>query len=417
MRSFAVLPKRPLIFVESNTTGTGMQALRLAARLGTTPVLLTNKPERYKGLADIRCEVVRCDTNDDTTLTKAIDEYSEIAGIATTSEFYLVPVAGQAARRGLAGNPPEAMAICRDKSRTRLVLREAGVPQPSFAVVVPGGDVADAVAAVGLPCVVKPADDSSSTNVRLCRSVAEATAHAATVLAIAANVRGQATARTVLVEQYLSGPELSVEMFSVAGRTTCVGVTAKSVTAGGPHFVEYQHIFPADLAPPARQDAVDTVTRALEATGFAYGASHVEVKQVPAGWAIVEINARLAGGMIPELVRLATGVELLEQQLRAFAGLPVQLEPVRERYAGVRFLLAAEAGRLVAVNGVASARAVPQVESVTITVSVGAAVQPARDAYDRLGYAIATGDSADDVRATLATACGRIELIVEGNTG
>jgi cysteine synthase A len=413
--SWARIPKRPLIFVESNTTGTGMQALRLAARLGTTPVLLTNRPERYAGLADIRCEVVRCDTNDNAVLTKAIDEFRAIAGVATTSEFYLVPVAEQAARLGVAGNPPAAMAVCRDKSRTRLVLREAGVPQPAFAIVRQAADIPQAVAAVGLPCVVKPADDSSSTNVVLCRSVEEAADHTAVILAIESNVRGQATAQTVLVEQYLSGPELSVEMFSVAGHTTCVGVTAKSVTPGEPHFVEYQHIFPADLAPQARHDMVDTVARALEATGFAYGASHVEVKQTANGCAIIEINARLAGGMIPELVRLATGVDLLEQQLRAFAGLPVLLDPVRARYAGVRFLLAPRSGRLVAIDGVATALAMPQVESVTITASVGATVARARDAYDRLGYVIATGESADDVRATLAAAGGQIRLTMEGD--
>ncbi|MGE5828993.1 MAG: pyridoxal-phosphate dependent enzyme [Micromonosporaceae bacterium] len=414
--SFAQIPKRPFIFVESNTTGTGMQALRLAARLGTTPVLLANKPERYRGLADIRCEVVACDTNDDAVLTKAIDEYRAVTGVATTSEFYLVPVAGQAARLGLPGNPPEAMANCRDKSRTRLVLREAGLPQPEFAIVRHIDDVPAAVAAARLPCVVKPADDSSSTNVLLCRSVEEAAAHAAKVLAIESNVRGQATARTVLVEQYLPGPELSVEMFSVAGRATCIGVTAKSVTEGGPYFVEYQHIFPADLPPSMQPEVAQTVAKALTATGFAYGASHVEVKPTEAGCAIVEINARLAGGMIPELVRLATGIDLLEQQLRAFAGLPVLLEPARSRYAGVRFLLASEAGRLVDIDGVAAARAMPHVESVTVTVGVGASVVPARDAYDRLGYVIATGESAEEVRVALAAACERITMTVEANS-
>ncbi len=408
--SFARIPKRPFIFVESNTTGTGMLALRQAARLGTSPVLLTNNPTRYAGLSDIRCEVVTCDTNDDAVLSKTLDEYPNPAGLATTSEFYLVPVATQAARLGLPGNPPSAMAACRDKSRTRLALREAGVTQPEFAIVRHVDEVPEAVAAVGLPCVVKPADDSGSTNVLLCQSLEEATAHAATVLAVETNVRGQATAGTVLVEQYLPDPELSVEMFGVAGRTTCIGITAKSVTAG-PHFVEYQHIFPAE----PRQDVIDTVRRALEVTGFAYGASHVEVKQTAAGCAIVEINARLAGGMIPELVRLATGIELLEQQLRAFAGLPVLLDPVRSRFAGVRFLLAPKAGRLTAIDGVTAASAVSNVDRVTITVSVGAMVRPAQDAYDRLGYVIAVGDSADEVRATLATACDQITLTIEEN--
>lgn len=418
--SLARIPHRarpPLVFIESNTTGTGMLALKVAARLGTAPVLLTNKADRYVGLADIRCDVVLCDTNDEAALGKALDDLAArsapLAGLATTSEFYLVPVAVQASRLGLPGNRPEAMAACRDKARTRMSLAAAGVRQPEFAVVRQVADVADAVARVGVPCVVKPVDDSSSTNVLRCETLADATAHAATILAIETNVRGQATVRAALVERYLPDPELSVEMFSVDGRASCIGLTAKSVTPG-PYFVEYQHIFPADPPPATRADAISTVERALAATGFTHGASHAEVKLTGAGCAIIEINARLAGGMIPELIRLATGVELLEQHLRAFAGLPVQLAAARSRYAGIRFLLAQRSGRLTAVTGVEQARAVPNVDRVVVTVTEGAVVRPARDAYDRLGYVIAVGDSAEEVGDALVTAVGRIATVVEG---
>ena len=89
---------------------------------------------------------------------------------------------------------------------------------------------------------------------------------------------------------------------------------------------------------------------ALAATGMRLGPTHTEVKVTDAGPSIVEINARAAGGMIPELVRLATGVDLLEQQLRAAAGLPLDLVPTRERVAGIRFLLAPADGRLAAVG-------------------------------------------------------------------
>src|SRR5829696_1254613 len=330
-----------LVFVESNTTGTGMLALRTAARLGVQPVLLTGRPDRYRGLDETPCRVVECDTNDQAAVERAVSTElaGQLAGIATTSEYYLEQAAALAAANGVPGNPVDAVATCRNKVRTRQALQAGGVAQPAFAVLGEPAGADAAVATVGLPCVVKPADDSGSTNVRRCGSAAEVAEHAARVLAVRTNARGLPTAREVLVEQYLPGEELSAEMFSIGGAAACIGITAKTVT-GLPHFVESQHVFPASLPAPTAAEVTEVSRRALKATGFELGASHIELKLTEAGPAVIEINGRLAGGMIPELVRLATGIDLLEQQLRAVAGLPVNLEPSRERFAGIRFLLA-----------------------------------------------------------------------------
>ena len=61
-----------------------------------------------------------------------------------------------AERLGLAHNPPDAVARTRDKAAMRRALAQAGVPQPRFALLPSGADVAAVVREVGLPCVVKP---------------------------------------------------------------------------------------------------------------------------------------------------------------------------------------------------------------------------------------------------------------------
>jgi cysteine synthase A len=409
--SYARIPRtrrRSLVFVESNTTGTGMLALRTAARLGFTPVFVTGSPQRYAGLADIRCQVIECDTNDPAALRAAIDT-DQTAGITTTSEFYLPAVAELAAEHQLPGNPVDALRTCRDKSRTRRVLADAGIRQPDFVAVRNPQETREAVATIGLPCVVKPADDSGSNDVLLCHTVDEAVAQAARILAVTTNVRGQPTAGTVLVERYLDGPEFSVEMFD----GDLVGITAKQVT-GAPWFVEHQHIFPANLPPATAEELAATVRQALKATGLERGAAHVEAKSTGTSPAIVEINARLAGGMIPELIRHATGIDLLEQQLRTFAGLPVNLTPSRSRHAGIRFLLAPTEGRLNEVAGVDVARRVPGIEQVTLTAAPGARVRPPRNAYDRLGYVIAVAPTYAEVEKALREAVSSIEIRVDG---
>lgn len=114
--------RRHLLFVESNTTGTGMLALETTRGLGHEAVLLTSSPERYAGLAEAECEVLVCDTNSLAELRRTVQDRfrrEEIAGITTTSDFYVPLVADLAAWLGLPGNPVAAVAACRDKSELR----------------------------------------------------------------------------------------------------------------------------------------------------------------------------------------------------------------------------------------------------------------------------------------------------------
>ncbi|MEU8512761.1 pyridoxal-phosphate dependent enzyme [Kitasatospora sp. NPDC048722] len=416
--SFARIPRRDrrlLLFVESNTTGTGMIALRTAVRLALEPVLFTKDAARYPDLPGTGCRVEVCDTDDEAALDEAIARVCagrRVAGVTTTSEFYLEHTARAAAALGTPGNPPEAMARCRNKALTRTALREAGVHQPGFAVVTDPAGAAAAVEAVGLPCVVKPVGESGSQSVLWCGDAATAVAHATGLLAVTHNVRGQRTAGAVLVEQYVDGPEFSAEMFGVDGEARCVGVTQRTVSPL-PHFVETGHLFPADVDGALAGRIADTARQALKALGFERGPAHVELRLTADGPAVIEVNGRLAGGMIPELIRPATGIDLLEQQIRAAAGLPLNLSAGQARRAGLRFLTAPRPGRLTGVDGVARAGRVPGVERVVVSGTPGREVRPPRSAYDRLGHVIAVGSSPEEVGRALTEATGLIEIGVE----
>ncbi|MFD7900786.1 pyridoxal-phosphate dependent enzyme [Kitasatospora sp. NPDC059747] len=416
--SFARIPRRDrrlLLFVESNTTGTGMIALRTAVRLALEPVLFTKDAARYPDLPATGCRVEVCDTDDEAALDEAVARVSagrRVAGVTTTSEFYLEHTARAAVALGTPGNPPEAMARCRDKALTRAALHEAGVHQPGFAVVTDPDGAAAAVAAVGLPCVVKPVGESGSQSVLWCEDAATAVAHATGLLAVTHNVRGQRTAGAVLVEQYLDGPEFSAEMFGVDGEARCVGVTQRTVSPL-PHFVETGHLFPADVDDALAGRIADTARQALKALGFERGPAHVELRLTADGPAVIEVNGRLAGGMIPELIRPATGIDLLEQQIRAAAGLPLNLSAGHARRAGLRFLTAPRPGRLTGVDGVARAGRVPGVERVVVSGTPGREVRPPQSAYDRLGHVIAVGSSPEEVGRALTEATGLIEVAVE----
>ncbi|MEU9118436.1 pyridoxal-phosphate dependent enzyme [Streptomyces sp. NPDC048506] len=415
-RNRADAPRPAFVFVESNTTGTGMLALRIAAEAGYEPVLATGDSTRYAGLAETGATVVDCDTNDTDALVRAVTKAFEpgcIAGVSTTSEFYLVAAAALATAVGLPAERAEAIAGCRNKGELRRTLLRAGIGQPAFEVVADGPSAAAAAARIGTPCVVKPVDDSGSTRVRRCDTAEQAAALTEEIVAVRTNGRGQATAGRALVEQYLDAPEYSVEMFGVDGRHRLIGITEKTVT-GAPHFVESRHIVPADLPAEVAREMTEAVSAALTATGLGRGPSHTEVKRTASGSAVVEINPRLAGGLIPELYRLATGVDLLTAQVGYASGAAPVLPDGFARHAGIQFILPTEAGVLKGVTGLEEARAVAGVERVVVTAAEGRPVAPPTDAYGRIGHVVAVGESRAAVTEALDRAAALIRVELRG---
>ncbi|MEV2279016.1 ATP-grasp domain-containing protein [Nocardiopsis sp. NPDC049922] len=395
------MPKR-LLFVESNTTGTGMLALAKARELGYEPVFLTGAPERYPRLGESGAVVLECDTDSPSRLREAVARFPRrtIMGATTTSEFY-VPAAGAlAASLGLPGNDPEVLGRCRNKAAVRRLLTAAGVPQPRYEIITSAADTAKALASVGLPCVVKPVDESGSSRVQVCDSVEHATAQATAILGVRRNTRGQPAAGQVLVEEYVVGDEFSVEMFGEPQGPRCVGIIRKTLTRP-PYCVETGHRYPAGLGATASRALVEVSTALLDAVDLRFGPSHIELRIGPRGPVVIELNCRLAGGMIPELIRLASGVDLLEQQLRGAVGEVPRLSADRTGCSGIRFLTSPRHGVLRGLAGLDELRRVPGIVRAEVTAAVGDRVRPPRCAYDRLGFVIASGETPEAVATAL----------------
>ncbi len=450
-----------LVFVESNTTGTGGLAVERLLAAGDRVTFLTRSREKYPFLATLAAvapglTVIDAETNDAAALTARIEalgrtqviggaggaggtggtgevgastesaqnarsaRHAQSAGIdavLTFSDFYVDIVAAVAERLGFRYLAHDAARICRSKLLTRRALRDAGLPVPEFGAAASVDEALRLARRVGFPCVVKPPSDSSSFGVRVVAGEAELAAHVRELAAMATNVRGQRLDGTVIVEGYLAGEEHSVETVTLPGGAHhVVGVTDKHLSAP-PHCVELGHDFPSAL-PPARRDAVAAAAAlALAAVGFDFGPAHTEVRWTAGGPVVVEINPRLAGGMIPELVRHATGIDLLAVLLDQLLGRPVRLEPERDETAGIRFLTAREAGPLRAVHGLDEARRLPTVREAVVYRPQGAMVQPAENAYHRLGHVLAAGADRAQVAADLEQAQALVHVEVGTTVG
>lgn len=375
--------------------------------MGFRPVLITARPDKYPYLSyDGAPEAIVVPQVDEDDLYRLIRERfarrGELAGITSSSEYFIAIAAGLAARFDLPGPDAARIQFARDKSWQREALAAGGLQTPVFRVVASAAEAMTAAREIGFPVVVKPVDGSGSIGVRECANSLEAGEHALVLLSQAP--AGRET-RRLLVESRIVGPEFSVEVFS--GRV--VGITLKHL-GNQPYFVETGHDYPAPVSVDVAHMLEQTVCVATELLGLGWGPLHWEVRMRGGQAVLIEVNPRLAGGFIPELVRHAQGIDLIRETLRLVVGGVPELDPSRRRYASIRFLVAPGPGLIAAVQGIRGARAADSVVDVALYRSLAEELTIRGDFRDRVGHVMTCADDYDAAHSAAERAHDMIRI-------
>ena len=413
---------RRIGFVESNLSGSGFDALRAARKLGLHVIFFTCGLDRYHAAAGgtevlQTCvdEFVSCQTHELAPLmaaAKEVDAQAPLSALLSVAEYEVVPAAQAARQLGLPGPDPEGIRIARNKVDQRRRCQERGVPGPAFRAVTSLAEAAAAAEEIGLPCVVKAADETSGAHVVRCTTAAEVSTAFTAIMARPTNLRGQPTHPEVLVEECLVGFEVSVEVLAQDGSYSVLGVTDKVVSTGN-RFIELGHMFPSVLPEAVRDDLARTAVAAARAVGFDLGIAHVELKYTADGPKLVEINPRPAGDRITELMDRSLGVATMELVVRQYLGESLGPVPSPVSGAAIRYL-SADPGVVDSVAGLEIARAVPGVQEAVVYVAPGTSVRALRVNEDRIGHVLATAESPYLAQRLAETAAAQIVVTTGG---
>ncbi|KAF4407964.1 ATP-grasp domain-containing protein [Streptomyces lycii] len=316
---------------------------------------------------------------------------------------------------GAPGNPPEAVRTVRNKDRCRQALREAGLPQPEFRLCADPASARAFLDATDGPWIVKPRDASGSLGVRKVTAPEELAEAVEAVRAAAAVQAGSpgtpgtpadaAAAGTAasaaappggpefIVEQFVQGPEYSVEGVFLGGEPRVLAVTEKKLLPP-PNFVEAGHVLPAALPAGLQRAFEEDVTRALKALGLRFGVFHVELWSTEDGPVLGEVHVRNGGDWIHLMLEYAIpGLDLFGLVIDDALGTdPGAHAPAPTRAAAVRFL-AAPPGRVTRITGWEDVLRHPAVLKADLTVAPGDLVGEIRESYDRAGYLVVGAES------------------------
>jgi biotin carboxylase len=356
----------------------------------------------------------------DGAVRRVLDRAGPVTAIVAADGPMLLLAAAMAERMGQPHNPVEAIRNAARKDRQRLRWAAAGVPQPRFAIV-PATAAADAVRgavrgaarAAGFPCVVKAVSLSASQGVLRADDPDGAVSAAARIREILAVARRPAD-EPLLAEEYLAGPELSIDGLLAGGRLTPTAIFDKPAMPDGPTFEETLLVTPTRLPAPVRDAAVGVAERAAAALGLVTGPVHAELRITRGGTpAMLELAARSIGGLCSRALRFPGGRSLEDLVLASALGEPVPEaggEPAGP--SGVFMLPVPRPGVLRSVDGRADALAVPGVTGLNITIPVGKRVLPLPDGDQYLGFIFAAAASTREVEHALTEASRALRVVI-----
>ena len=247
------------------------------------------------------------------------------------------------------------------------------------------------------PCITKPTDNAGSRGVMLVNSREELEA----ALAYSSE---NGRSGTVIVEEYMVGPEVSVEIIVWQGTPHVLQITDK-LTTGAPHFVEMGHSQPSRLPVADQEKIKDLACRAVKAVGIDNGPAHVEIMLTKDGPKMVELGARMGGDCITtHLVPLSTGVDMIKATMDICLGLTPDIEPKFQKGSAIRFF-DVPCGTIKAIEGVEEAKAIPGVQEIAFTKQAGDTVGKIGASGDRAGFVIAQAVDAE----AASCICGKID--------
>ncbi len=336
------------------------------------------------------------------------------------------PAAARACRElGLAGHPPLATDICRDKFLFRERLRTAGLRVPTFQHFPVNDDphrlLASGDVSTGFPCVLKPLALSGSRGVIRADDPEQFVAAFERIRKLlrspGVQVLREDSSQYLQVESYVEGEEIAIEALVDRGRLQVLAIFDKPDPLTGPFFEETLYVTPSRLPADELQEATEALAKAVEAVGLKHGPLHAEVRINSQGAWLLEMAARPIGGLCARALRFRRPVseEVISlEELAIRLALREEVEKIRREpaAAGVMMIPISQEGIFHRAEGVDEALATPGVEDVSITATPDHKLVPLPEGSSYLGFIFARGKSPEFVELALRSAHAKLRFVI-----
>jgi carbamoyl-phosphate synthase large subunit len=202
---------------------------------------------------------------------------------------------------------------------------------------------------------------------------------------------------TVLVEEFIEGPEYSIEGLHHDGKSEVIQFTEKKTTEF-PYNVELGHIQPANISEENKQKIREIVAKIGKALNFVNCPSHTELKINERGIYVIETSPRLGGDYITStLTPLSTGANVEDELLKIALGDKIEIAPKQVQYSGVRFFAFEEGCEIKHAPDVDFVKGWPHVVDFSFNLKEGDKVNRITSSLNRYGQLILQAGNRDSI--------------------
>ncbi len=240
------------------------------------------------------------------------------------------------------------------------------------------------------PLIIKPLDSHSSRGVYRVNNFNEILDHIDETISFS-------TTQEFLIEEFIDGPEYSIEAVTYSGKTEIIQFTEKMITPP-PNVVETGHLQPATLTEEQKDKISEIVKSAIKALGLDNTVSHTEIKLTEKGPVIIEVGPRMGGDFISSyLVKSSCGVDLDRATIQMSIGKKPNLTKMTDQYSYIKYLQLEEGKIVHRIEDWTFVLKLPGVVYANINITEGEIIPKITDSSKRPGFVIVKGDSREKV--------------------
>ncbi|EJQ52099.1 ATP-grasp domain-containing protein [Bacillus wiedmannii] len=378
-----------IVFIETNKSGSSREAIKAAEKLNFFTVLLTKKTKFINErtiFPDVH-QMIFTDINDYdniiTTIEKLNKSGKNIKGIFSFIDPY-VYVAARLSEK-FCSNIVSTNAIhhMENKILTRNVLKDLPISL-NYLIYKPTESLSSffkKTNKINFPLIVKSPKSTGSKDVLLVKDNDQLILSIQSLLKKLPN-------EEILLEEYIDGPQYLVEILVQNGKVHIIAVIEQEITLFE-RFIVTGYSLLGQVDKRLYNSLFNAVNSVIQAFNMKNGACHLELRRIKDVWKLIEINPRISGGAMNDIIEIGHGINLVQETIRLMLGNKPSLNKKHHKYVYAHYLTVKSKGKLIRVTGKNRSSKCPGVEKVYIKPKKGTFLKPPTSMGHRYGYVIA----------------------------
>ncbi|WIL49916.1 ATP-grasp domain-containing protein [Bacillus bombysepticus] len=402
-----------IVFIETNKSGSSREAIKAAEKLNFFTVLLTKKTKFINErtiFPDVH-QMILTDINDYDNIITKIEKLNKsgknIKGIFSFIDPY-VYVAARLSEK-FCSNIVSTKAIhhMENKILTRNVLKDLPISL-NYSIYKPTESLSSFLKKnnkINFPLIVKSPKSTGSKDVLLVKNKEQLILSIQSLLKKLPN-------EEILLEEYIDGPQYLVEILVQDGKVHIIAVIEQEITFFE-RFIVTGYSLLGRVEKRLYNSLFNAINSVIQAFNMKNGACHLELRRIDNVWKLIEINPRISGGAMNDIIEIGHGINLVQETIRLMLGNKPSLVKKHYKYVYAHYLTVKSTGKLIRVTGKNRSSKYPGVEKVFIKPKKGTTLKPPTSMGHRCGYVLAAADFKAEAKKIALEAAKEISFEIQ----